>query len=139
MHDVVFYLELKYEAAWGMHHALVAALRSAQDAARTIVISFDAGTLESLRRLDAAIMIGLLVQDNDFDVVKKSLDVGARQICPRAALVTPKLIEEAHRADLRVATWTVNQPEEMRAVIAAGVDGVMTDFPDRLRTILEGE
>ncbi len=138
-HDVVFYLELKYEAAWGMHHALVGALRSPEDAARTIVISFDAGTIESLRRLDASIMIGLLVQDNDTDLVKKSLDVGARQICPRAAIVTPKLIEEAHHADLRVATWTVNQPEEMRAVIDAGVDGIMTDFPDRLRTIIEEE
>src|ERR1700723_4351987 len=34
-HDVVFYLEVKYEAAWGMHHALVGALQKEQDAART--------------------------------------------------------------------------------------------------------
>src|SRR6202041_194213 len=33
--DVVFYLEVKYEAAWGMHHALVGALQKEQDAART--------------------------------------------------------------------------------------------------------
>src|SRR5579872_628174 len=40
-HDVIFYFEIKYEAAWGMHHALLAALQSAENAARSIVISFD--------------------------------------------------------------------------------------------------
>jgi glycerophosphoryl diester phosphodiesterase len=136
-HDVVFYLEIKYDAAWGMHHALVGALRREHDAARTIVISFDATTLESVRKLDAAIMTGLLIDQPRADAVKLSLDVGARQVCPRFTLVTSELVEEAHRADLHVATWTVDQPEDMRAVIAAGVDGVMTDFPDRLQAILE--
>jgi len=36
-----------------------------------------------------------------------------------------------------MATWTINQPDQMRAVVHAGVDGVMTDFPDRLRTVLQ--
>ena len=58
-HDVVFYLELKYAAVWGMDHALVAALQKAQSAPRTIVISFDPATLTPLRRLDPSIMTGL--------------------------------------------------------------------------------
>ena len=49
-HDVVFYLEIKYDSAWGMHHALVAALAGAGNAARTIVISFDPSTLDALRK-----------------------------------------------------------------------------------------
>ena len=61
--DVVFYLEVKYEAAWGMHHALVGALQKEQDAARTIVISFDASAIESVRKLDASIMTGLLIDE----------------------------------------------------------------------------
>jgi len=136
-HDVVFYLEVKYDAAWGMHHALVGALRKAQDAARTIVISFDPGTLDSVRKLDSSIMTGLLIEEANSEIIRSSLDVGARQLCPRSTLVTPDLVAEAHRADLHVATWTVNQAEEMRSVIAAGVDGVMTDFPDRLQAVLE--
>jgi glycerophosphoryl diester phosphodiesterase len=51
--------------------------------------------------------------------------------------VTPKLVHEAHRADLQVAAWTVNAAEDMRAMIAAGVDGIMTDFPDRLQAVIE--
>lgn len=136
-YDVLFYLEIKYDAAWGMHHALVGALRKEQDAARTSVISFDTGTLDSVRKLDASIMTGLLVEQMKPESVNAAVDIGARQLCPRFTSVTAELVALAHRSDLHVATWTVNQPEDMRAVIAAGVDGVMTDFPDRLQAILE--
>jgi glycerophosphoryl diester phosphodiesterase len=135
--DVVFYLEIKYDSAWGMHHALVSALQGAETAARTIVLSFDPSTLVALRQLDAAIMMGLLVEGGTPDPVEAALEVGARQLCPRWDLVTPELVERAHRADLHVVTWTVNQAEKMRAAVAADVDGVMTDLPDRLRAVIE--
>ncbi len=135
-HDVVFYFEIKYKAAWGMHHALAAALQSPGNAARSIVISFDAPTLLALRKLDASVMMGLLVEEEGADPVKAALDSGARQICPRGDLVTRDLVDRAHRADLHVVTWTVNTAEDMRAAIAAGVDGIMTDFPDRLRAVI---
>jgi glycerophosphoryl diester phosphodiesterase len=137
VHDVVFYLEIKYGAAWGMHHALVGALGNVENASRTVVISFDGATLASIRRLEAAIMMGLLVDDDKGDPVKAAVEVGARQLCPRADIVTPELVERAHGADLQVVTWTVNDADKMRAVIDAGVDGIMTDFPDRLRIVLE--
>ena len=135
--DVIFYLEVKYDAAWGMHHSLVAALEKAENAARTIVISFDQTTLAALRRVDASIMMGFLADEPAMDYVKDALQLGARQLCPKASLVTPELVERAHGADLQVATWTVDEVEEMRRVIAAGVDGIMTNFPDRLRALIE--
>jgi glycerophosphoryl diester phosphodiesterase len=136
-HDVIFYLEIKYDSAWGMHSALVSALQGAEIAARTVVLSFDPATLETLRRLDGALLMGLLVDQRDGDPVAAAVEVGARQLCPRADLVTPKLVETAHRADLRVVTWTVNETEKMRAAITAQVDGIITDVPDRLRALLE--
>lgn len=136
-HDVVFYLEIKYEAAWGMHHALAAALQGAEVAARTIVLSFDPSTLEALRKLDASIMMGLLVDNAKVDPVKAAVDVGARQLCPRSDLVTRELVDAAHRSDLHVVTWTVNSRVKMRAAMDAGVEGIMTDLPDRLRAVIE--
>jgi glycerophosphoryl diester phosphodiesterase len=136
-HDVVFYLEIKYDAAWGMHHALVAALGGAGNAARTIVISFDPSALDSLRKLDASIMLGLLVEGENRDFVKSALDVGARQLCPSADLLTRELVDQAHRSDLHVVTWTVNEAAKMSSAIRAGVDGIMTDLPDRLRATIE--
>jgi glycerophosphoryl diester phosphodiesterase len=38
---------------------------------------------------------------------------------------------------LQVATWTVDDAEEMRRMMATGVDGIMTNFPDRLRAVIE--
>jgi glycerophosphoryl diester phosphodiesterase len=136
-HDVVFYLELKYAAVWGMDHALVAALQKAQSAPRTIVISFDPATLTPLRRLDPSIMTGLLVEDAKPDCIQSAIDLGARQLCPKVSSVTPELVEKAHRSDLQVVTWTANTLADMRAMMAAGVDGIMTDFPDRLRALIE--
>jgi len=136
-HDVIFYLEIKYDAAWGMHHALVAELQKSQSAPRTIVISFDPKTIAAIRSLDASLMVGFLVDDPKIDAVKAALDGGARQLCPKSTLVTEKLVEQAHAAGLQVVTWTVNQAEAMRSMIAAGVDGIMSDFPDRLRAVLE--
>jgi glycerophosphoryl diester phosphodiesterase len=135
--DVIFYLEVKYDAAWGMHHSLVAALQKAENAARTIVISFDQTTLAALRRVDASVMMGLLADEPGPDYVKDALELGARQMCPQVSLITPDLVQRAHGADLQVATWTVNDAEAMRRVIAAGVDGIMTNFPDRLRAVIE--
>jgi glycerophosphoryl diester phosphodiesterase len=136
-HDAVIYFEIKYDAAWGMHHALTAALQGSGSAARSIVISFDPATLLSLRRLDASVMLGLLAEDGKADLVKTASESGARQICPRSDLVTSELVDQAHRSDLHVVTWTVNDRDEMRAAIQCGVDGIMTDLPDRLRAVLE--
>jgi glycerophosphoryl diester phosphodiesterase len=101
------------------------------------VISFDPPTLDSLRRLDASIMTGLLVEGANRDFVKAAVDVGVRQLCPRADLITRELVDQAHRSDLHVVTWTVNDTAKMNSAIHSGVDGIMTDLPDRLRVALE--
>jgi glycerophosphoryl diester phosphodiesterase len=46
--------------------------------------------------------------------------------------VSPALLAEARKKDLQVVCWTVNHPAHMRMLIAAGVDGIMSDYPDRL-------
>lgn len=50
---------------------------------------------------------------------------------------TEKLVKRAHAAGLAVIPWTVNDVPTMDALIDAGVDGLITDYPDRLRWLLE--
>src|SRR5918999_1187612 len=50
---------------------------------------------------------------------------------------TRDLVQRAHRAGLEVIPWTVNDRPTMEKLIDDGVDGLITDFPDRLRTVLE--
>lgn len=135
--DVVFYLEVKHESGWGVHHGIAGALRAANDPARTVVISFDSSMLEKLRKLDAGLLTGFLFETPLEKAVQKAQAIGARQILPRADLVTRELLSEAREAGLQVVTWTVNEPAEMERLIELGVNGIMTNWPDRLRTVLE--
>jgi glycerophosphoryl diester phosphodiesterase len=135
--DMVFYLEIKSEPGLGLHHALISALRAPEDAARSVVISFDSVILGKIRRLDTTLMTGLLFDHPIPDMVEQAQRLGTRQLAPHWELVTPELVSQAHQADLQVVTWTVNEPELMRATIAAGVDGIMTDYPDRLIAVLQ--
>lgn len=47
-------------------------------------------------------------------------------------LVTPESIGAAHRAGAEVHVWTVDQPSEMRSMLALGVDGILTNHPSRM-------
>ena len=47
-------------------------------------------------------------------------------------LVTAETIAAAARVGLAVHVWTINEPSEIRRLLAMGVDGVMSDYPDRL-------
>jgi glycerophosphoryl diester phosphodiesterase len=131
-HDVVFYLELKPSGSWGGEHALIGALRESDEIPRTVVISFDTAILESLRKLEPTLMTGVLYEGQIDRPVDRAVEIGARQVAVRSDLVTPALLAEARKKDLQVVCWTVNQPAHMRLLIDAGVDGIMSDYPDRL-------
>jgi glycerophosphoryl diester phosphodiesterase len=51
-------------------------------------------------------------------------------------LVTRELVEHAHRHDVQIHVWTIDAVDEMRALLALGVDGIVTDFPARLVALL---
>jgi glycerophosphoryl diester phosphodiesterase len=131
-HDVVFYLEIKPTGSWGGEHALISALRESGEIARTAVISFDPVILEGVRKIEPTVMTGLLYDGQISNPLDKALEIGARQVAVRGDLVTPRLLKEARERDLQVVCWTVNHPAHMRLLAEAGVDGIISDYPDRL-------
>lgn len=130
--DIVFYLEVKPSGSWGGEHALVGALRDSGEIPRVVVISFDSEILGSLRKLEPTVMTGLLYDGQLENPLEKAVQIGARQLAIRGDLVTPALLTQARKKDLQVVCWTVNHPAHMRMLIDAGVDGIMSDYPDRL-------
>lgn len=52
-------------------------------------------------------------------------------------LVTRELVDHAHRHDVQVHVWTVNEPDEMISLLELGVDGIITDHPARAAAILK--
>jgi glycerophosphoryl diester phosphodiesterase len=65
----------------------------------------------------------------------------ALQIPVRAGnttLVTRRLLDAAHRSGVAVHVWTIDDPLEMEALLDLGVDGLMSDYPDRLQSVVVG-
>jgi glycerophosphoryl diester phosphodiesterase len=55
---------------------------------------------------------------------------------PEHVLVDEKLLSEVRVLGLKLVPWTVNKPADMQRLIALSVDGITTDYPDRLQVLL---
>jgi len=51
-------------------------------------------------------------------------------------IVSKEFVENAHRRNLKVHVWTINETADMQRLIEMGVDGIMTDYPDKLLNLL---
>ena len=100
------------------------------------VISFHLPALQQVRELNEQARLGL-----DFSgrllPVRRALALGAETLLPHWAIASRGLIRRAHRAGLQVIPWTVNYPLHMRRKILDGVDGLITNYPARLTTVME--
>ena len=52
-------------------------------------------------------------------------------------LATAHLVNAAHKHNMAVHYWTINDPEEMRHLIDIGADGIMSDYPHRLQAVYD--
>lgn len=52
-------------------------------------------------------------------------------------VLTPEFMEKANQLGIEVHVWTVNESDDMRRLLDMGVHGIITDFPDRLKEIVE--
>lgn len=102
---------------------------------RTIVSSFNPFVLRRIRTLDPRIRIGWLYENHPpFYLHPKPVQALLRPdaVHPEFTAVTEETVELAHRRGFAVNVWTVNEDADMRRLIAWGVDGIITDRPDRL-------
>jgi len=82
------------------------------------------------------IRVGLLAEEKPVDLMMNAVAMRAHSINPRWDMVTADLCKAAHERGLKVYTWTVDADARMRALIECGVDGIMTNYPERLRKVL---
>lgn len=95
-----------------------------------LITSFDEDVLDYLRRVAPQYARGLLVDGLADPLLKSARRLECSAIAPNAAQTDQPWVERCHAAGLGVAVWTVNDESEMRRVVSAGVDWLITDAPD---------
>lgn len=139
-HALNFIVELKTIRGSGgsLADAVVALLQKEDFTDRCMVISFDAVALQEVRAAHKSLPTGLLFnEESDEGRVAQAKAIGAQAIFPRKTWVTTRGVAAAHKAGLTVGTWTCNTKNEMERMMTCGVDAIVTNFPDRLRSLLK--
>jgi glycerophosphoryl diester phosphodiesterase len=97
-----------------------------------LVISFDHHALRRLHGLEPRMLSGPIYACRPVDAVGLAQDCGAQALAPQWSFVTPEDVATAHAAGLLVSPWTADTTEIVQRLIAAGVDAISTNYPDRL-------
>ncbi len=122
----------------GLEHQVAQIMQARNAFGDSIVSSFNWEYLKKIQQIHFNIRIALLADDKPVDLMINAVAMRAHAINPRWDMVTPDLCKAAHERNLKVYTWTVDADARMRALMEAGVDGIMTNYPERLRTVLGG-
>lgn len=103
---------------------------------RAFVISFDHFALRRVKELEPTIACGALFGARPVDGPAIARACRADALLPHWAFATRDVVDQAHAAGLAVSVWTCNDDVSIGAALAAGVDGIATDYPDRVRARL---
>jgi glycerophosphoryl diester phosphodiesterase len=104
---------------------------------RTLFSSFEDAYLAGVARSEPGARRALLLSAQSAErPLERARAVGAEALNPWIGLVSRELVDAAHAEGLAVYVFTVNREEDMRRLLELGVDGMFTDYPDRLRALL---
>ncbi len=142
--------------------ALIALVRSEKLEARVTIQSFDWRTLQVVQREAPRIATvylsvqqpwqdnilahaasspwtaGLHVSQFGGSVPRLVKAAGGAIWSPYFGELTRAAVDEAHQLGLKVVVWTINEARDIARMIDLGIDGVISDYPDRLREVAAG-
>jgi glycerophosphoryl diester phosphodiesterase len=140
--QVPFNLEIKTRGSGAAYAGLQAeALRHVVDRGllgETLFSSFSDEVLDELRRLEPSARLGVLVHPRHPErIFERAEAVGAEAVNPHFLLATKELVADAHSHGLAVYVYTVDDEAQMRRLLDIGVDGIFSNCPDVLRSVVD--
>jgi len=99
-----------------------------------IVSSFQKNELFEVRNNDEHIHIAILSKASVPEAIELGKRLKASAIHPSLGIITRDNTKLSHEAGFKVNVWTVNEREDIRRMIDFGVDGIISDYPNRLHT-----
>ena len=111
-------------------HRVCAALARRGGGPRWLISSFRLETVDVCRVVLPSARTAWLVERLEPDTIARTAAAGHAALHPWEPIVDESLIRAAHTAGLAVNTWTCDDPDRMRQLIAWGIDGICTNVPD---------
>ena len=105
---------------------------------RSIIQSFDPAVLMSMHAIYQGLMLALLVENDDgLEINLQRLNFTPAIYSPEFSKADGKLRVELRDRGIQLVVWTVNEPADIKRMIALGVDGIISDYPDRVLNLIE--
>lgn len=105
---------------------------------RVTIQSFDIRTLQYLHEHYPKVKTALFVDEKiDFEVNVRELGFRPAVYSPYSVLVGKSLVDRCHESGVKIIPWTVNSVKDMKYLIGLGVDGVVTDYPNLYKKVLD--
>ncbi len=105
---------------------------------KCILQSFDARILNELRKKETSATLAFLVENNnDLENNLQKLNFVPDIYAPEFILVNETLVQQLRSKSIKLLTWTVNEITDIKKMIALKVDGIISDYPDRVIDLLK--
>ena len=98
-----------------------------------VLTSFNWNLLDEYRALDPEARLGPLAHVNAFHAARYASKIDAYCVNPLHHLCRKTFVTKTHKKDLKIFPWTVNEPDDIEKMKDVGVDGIISDFPDRVQ------
>jgi len=132
-----------------MAELMVKTITDAGMTERSTVQSFVLEVLPEVNRLDKRIQTSALFETGPVQafflksgfslgrekIIQKALSIGADIISPHIFYIDRKFIQRCHSFGKKVLPWVLNDEQMMKDFLDLGVDGIITDYPDRLHRV----
>jgi glycerophosphoryl diester phosphodiesterase len=103
------------------------------DPSQFLISSFNWDELRAYRALDPDARIAVLTEGDPLEALETARELGAEAINPAYGEITPEKARAIKEAGYKIYVWTVNEPRQFEELKAMGVDGIFTNYPDRMR------
>jgi len=128
----------------GIEEKVLALLRAHGMQQRTLVMAFERETVRRVRELDPSVRTALLIGRGELqrdrvrpaEGVARARELGAAAIGYNHRLVDDEVVAAARAAGVVLGAWTVNEEADIRRMMAAGVDLIISDRPDLVRRLV---